>query len=90
MYWLNGKRTSRYYSLKDDIDSAGTIYTNEPCVVDGKIVSTVHYKDMSRWMKGVLDGATYECVGQLTDKLEAILDMASLLDISFGLATELV
>ena len=52
---VKGKRISGYYSLKDDINNAGAIYTDEPCVVDGKIASTAHYKDMGPWMKGVLD-----------------------------------
>ena len=40
--------------MEDDITNAGAIYTDMPAVVDGKIVTTAHYKDMGPWMKSVL------------------------------------
>ena len=52
---VNGKRISGYYSIKDDINNAGAIYTDEPAVVDGNIVSTAHYKDLGPWMKKALE-----------------------------------
>ena len=41
--------------LEDDITNAGAIYTDKPAVVDGKIVTTAHYKDMGPWMKAALN-----------------------------------
>ena len=41
--------------MKDDIINAGGIYTDLPAVVDGKIVTTAHYKDMGPWMAATLD-----------------------------------
>ena len=32
--------------MKDDIENAGAIYTDLPAVIDGKIVTTAHYKDL--------------------------------------------
>ena len=40
--------------MEDDITNAGAIYTDEPSVVDDKIVTTAHYKDMGPWMQSVL------------------------------------
>jgi len=51
---VKGKKISGYYSIKDDINNAGAIYTDEPAVVDGNIVSTAHYKDLGPWMKAAL------------------------------------
>ena len=52
---IKGKNIAGYYSLKDDIENAGAIYTDKPAVVDGKIVTTAHYKDMGPWMKAILN-----------------------------------
>ena len=51
---IKGKKIAGYYSLEDDITNAGAIYTDKPAVVDGKIITTAHYKDMGPWMKAVL------------------------------------
>ena len=51
---VKGKKIAGYYSLEDDIINAGAIYTDKPAVVDGKIVTTAHYKDMGPWMKAAL------------------------------------
>ena len=50
-----GKKMAGYYSLKDDIENAGAIYVDEPCVVSENIVTTAHYKDMGPWFKGALN-----------------------------------
>ena len=52
---VKGRKISGYYSIKDDINNAGAIYTDEPAVVDGNIVSTAHYKDLGPWMKTALN-----------------------------------
>ena len=52
---VDGRKISGYYSIKDDINNAGAIYTDEPAVVDGNIVSTAHYKDLGPWMKAALN-----------------------------------
>ena len=52
---VKGKKIAGYYSMKDDIINAGAIYTDLPAVVDGKIITTAHYKDLGPWMKAVLE-----------------------------------
>ena len=52
---VKGKQISCYNSIKDDINNAGAIYTDEPAVVDGNIISTAHYKDLGPWMKKTLE-----------------------------------
>lgn len=48
---VKGKKISGYYSMEDDINNAGAIYTDEPAVIDSKIITTAHYKDMAPWME---------------------------------------
>ena len=52
---IKGKKIAGYYSLEDDITNAGAIYTDMPSVVDSKIVTTAHYKDMGPWMATTLN-----------------------------------
>jgi protease I len=52
---VRGKKISGYYSMKDDIINAGATYTDLPAVIDDRIVTTAHYKDMGPWMKAVLE-----------------------------------
>ena len=51
---VKGKKIAGYYSMEDDIINAGAIYTDQPAVIDKKIITTAHYKDMGPWMKAVL------------------------------------
>tara|TARA_Y200000002_G_scaffold303188_1_gene258592 strand:+ start:126 stop:644 length:519 start_codon:yes stop_codon:yes gene_type:complete len=51
---IKGKKISGYYSMEDDINNAGAIYTDKPAVIDSKIVTTAHYKDMAPWMEATL------------------------------------
>jgi len=52
---VKGKKIAGYYSMKDDIINAGGIYTDLPAVVDDKIITTAHYKDMGPWMAATLN-----------------------------------
>ncbi len=52
---VKGKKIAGYYSMKDDIINAGGIYTDLPAVVDDRIITTAHYKDMGPWMAATLD-----------------------------------
>ena len=52
---VKDKKISGYYSMKDDIINAGAIYTDNPSVIDSKIITTAHYKDLGPWMKSVLE-----------------------------------
>lgn len=52
---VKGKKIAGYYAWEDDITNAGAVYTDMPAVVDGKIITTAHYKDMGPWMKKTLE-----------------------------------
>jgi len=52
---VRGKKISGYYSMKDDIINAGATYTDLPAVIDDRIITTAHYKNMGPWMKAVLE-----------------------------------
>jgi protease I len=47
---VDGKKVSGYYSIEDDINNAGAIYTNDSVVVDGNLVTSPHYNWMGEWM----------------------------------------
>ena len=51
---VKGKKISGYYSMKDDIINAGAEYQDLPAVIDDRIITTDHYKDLGPWMKAVL------------------------------------
>ena len=51
---VKGKKISGYYSMKDDIINAGAEYQDLPAVIDDRIITTAHYKDLGPWMKAVL------------------------------------
>jgi protease I len=52
---VKGRKVSGYYSMIDDIENAGGIYTDLPAVIDENLITTAHYKDMGPWMKAVLE-----------------------------------
>ena len=51
---IKGKKISGYYSIKDDIENAGANYIDAPSVVDGKIITSPHYKYLGAWMADTL------------------------------------
>ena len=40
--------------MRDDIINAGAEYIDLPAVIDQRIITTAHYKDLGPWMKAVL------------------------------------
>ena len=52
---VKGRRISGYYSIKDDIENAGGTYVDEPAVIDDRIVTTAHYKDLGPWMRASIN-----------------------------------
>lgn len=51
----NKKEISGYYSIRDDIENAGGIYSDDPVTVSDRIVSSPHYKYMGEWMETGID-----------------------------------
>ena len=52
---VKNRKVSGYYAWKDDINNAGGIFIDEPCVIDNNLVTSPHYKYNGQWMKGVIE-----------------------------------
>tara|TARA_B100001123_G_C15198513_1_gene982346 strand:- start:851 stop:1387 length:537 start_codon:yes stop_codon:yes gene_type:complete len=52
---IEGKKITGYYAWKDDIENAGGIFIDKPCVIDSNLVTSPHYKYNGEWMKGVIE-----------------------------------
>ena len=48
---IKGKKATSYKGCKDDLINAGALYLDEPVVVDGKLVTSQHFRDNPAWMK---------------------------------------
>jgi protease I len=51
---VRGRNIAGYIGIKDDIVNAGARYSDAPVAIDGKIVSSPHYKYNGEWMKETL------------------------------------
>lgn len=51
---VKGRKISGYYSLEDDINNAGAVYSRDPFVIDANIISSPHYDHMGVWMEEAL------------------------------------
>ena len=51
---IQGKKVTGYYAWKQDIVNAGAIFVDKPCVEDGNIITSPHYKYNGEWMKLVV------------------------------------
>lgn len=52
---VSGKRLTGFKAIKDDIENAGGIYTNQNCVVDGNLVTSPHYAQNPEFMQSIRD-----------------------------------
>ena len=52
---IKGKKVAGYYAWKDDVENAGGIFVDKPCVIDKNIVTSPHYKYVGEWMKGLIN-----------------------------------
>ena len=52
---VKNRKISGYYSIKDDINNSGAIYSDDAFVIDKNIVSSPHYNFMGEWMESVLE-----------------------------------
>ena len=59
---IKGKKITGYYAWKDDIENAGGIFIDKPCVIDSNLVTSPHYKYNGEWMKGVIE--TYKKINK--------------------------
>jgi protease I len=51
---LRGKKATGYWGIKDDLINAGAIYSEDPAVIDGNLVTSPHYKWNADWMRATL------------------------------------
>lgn len=51
---VGGKKIAGYIGIKDDINNAGAIYTDQPAVIDGNIITARHPRDVTELMKTIL------------------------------------
>ena len=51
---IKGRNVTGYYAWKQDIINAGAIFVDKPCVEDGNIITSPHYKYNGEWMKLVI------------------------------------
>lgn len=51
---VRGVRMTSVNAIKDDLENAGAIWVDEPCVVDGRFVSAQIPKDLPAFMEAVL------------------------------------
>ena len=50
---VKGKKITGYPGIKDDIKNAGAIYTDQPAVIDGNMVTARHPRDVGDLMKAI-------------------------------------
>lgn len=50
---VKGRKISAYYSIKDDVNNAGSTYVDSPFVTDENIITSPHYKHLGPWMKEI-------------------------------------
>ncbi|KAL6050418.1 Intracellular protease, PfpI family [Balamuthia mandrillaris] len=51
---VKGKRVTSHFAVRDDLENAGAEWVDEPCVVDGKLVTAQLPKDLPAFMKAIL------------------------------------
>lgn len=54
---VKGVRLTSVNAIKDDLENAGAIWVDEPCVVDGRFVSAQVPKDLPAFMQAILNVA---------------------------------
>tara|TARA_B100000287_G_C20310703_1_gene653701 strand:+ start:99 stop:620 length:522 start_codon:yes stop_codon:yes gene_type:complete len=51
---IKDKKVTGYYAWKQDIINAGAEFVDSPCVEDGNIITSPHYKYNGEWMRSVI------------------------------------
>lgn len=50
---LQGRKLTGYMSIRDDVENAGAIWQDAPCVVDGNLVTSRTPDDLPAFMQGI-------------------------------------
>jgi len=56
---LKGKRATSYRAIVKDVKNAGAIFEDKPVVVDGKLVTSRHPRDLPEFTKAILKLISY-------------------------------
>jgi protease I len=51
---LSGKKTTGFFAIRDDVENAGGVWVDEPCVRDGNIITSRTPDDLPAFMQGIL------------------------------------
>lgn len=51
---LKGRRATSYVGIKDDMENAGAIWSDEPCVVDNNLISSRKPVDLPQFAKALI------------------------------------
>lgn len=51
---LKGRKCTSYIAIKDDMENAGAIWSDEPCVVDKNLISSRKPQDLPHFAKAIL------------------------------------
>jgi len=52
---VKGKRVTGFFAIRDDLENAGGIWEDAPCVRDGNLVSSRTPEDLPAFMKGIFE-----------------------------------
>ena len=52
---VRDRRVTSVNAIKDDLENAGATWVDEPCVVDGRLVSAQVPNDLPEFMRAILD-----------------------------------
>ncbi len=52
---LRGRKTTGFYSIRDDVENAGGLWHDAPCVRDRNLVSSRTPDDLPAFMKGIFE-----------------------------------
>lgn len=53
--FLKGQRLAAYPAMRVDVENAGAVFVDAPVVVDGRIISSPHYKHLAEWMRAAIN-----------------------------------
>lgn len=52
--FMKGKKATCYKGMKDDLINAGALYSDQPVVIDGNIITSDHPRHLGIWMKSTI------------------------------------
>lgn len=59
---IEGRRATSFEAIREDMVKAGAVWVDEPCVIDGNLISARRPADMGPWIKAILHALASETV----------------------------